>query len=365
MTRRQAISATVAAPLALAAQSKQNKIGLIGNGNRATAHLRAYLEMPEAKVTALSDVEPARMDSFNTQLGGQCAKYIDWRELVKDRNVDIVAITVPNYLHPEMAIAALRAGKHVLLEKPIAINYTLARQIQAEAKRSGRVFAVGMQRRYMERDHHVQQLVDGGVIGKLHYVNISEYRGDWSPKGWLYTDPATGKKTNWRFLKKTTGSTELEFSVHAFSQVVQLAKSPLARCVASGGTVFYPDHETRDLTNGVIDFENGVRFDYSFCLFAPNVPGSTTIVGSKGTLRYGDGPILLDSASNSGQPVPAHTGFEAGRAETKMYREFFAAVAEGRESALSAELAIDAAKVAYAMDIAIEQDRVVTGKDFA
>jgi predicted dehydrogenase len=363
MTRRQALTASAAAPLALA-QARQNKIGLIGNGNRATAHLRAYLEMPEAKVVALSDVEPVRMDSFNTQLGGQCAKYIDWRELVKDRNVDIVAIATPNFLHPEMAIAALRAGKHVLLEKPIAINYKLAREIQAEARKSGRVFAVGMQRRYMERDHHIQQLVDNGAIGKLLYINISEYRGDWSPKGWHYTDPATGRTANWRFLKRAAGSTELEFSVHAFSQVAQLVKSPLARCVASGGTVFYPDHETRDTTNGVIEFESGARLDYSFCLFAPNVPGSTTIVGSKGTLRYGDGPILMDTAGKKGQAPPAHNGFEAGRAETKMYREFFAAVAEGRESALSAEVAIDAAKIAYAMDMAIEENRVVIGRDF-
>ena len=285
--------------------------------------------------------------------------------MIRDKNVDIVAIAVPNFLHAEMAIAALRAGKNVLLEKPIAINYQLARQIQAEAKKSGKTLAIGMQRRYTKRDHHVQQIADSGLIGQVRFVNIAEYRGDWSPKGWQYRDPKTGRVANWRFLKSATGSTELEFSVHAFSQVAQMVKSPLARAVASGGNLFYRDHETRDLCEGLIDFENGARLTYSFCLFAPGTPGSTVIVGDKGTLRYAtDGEILIDVAGKKGQAAPPHTGFSAGLAETQMYREFFAAIAENRECALNAELAIESAKLAYAMDLAVEQNRVVTGKDF-
>ncbi|MBM3738206.1 MAG: Gfo/Idh/MocA family oxidoreductase [Acidobacteria bacterium] len=366
MTRREIVPAVAAASLAMAQSANQNRIGLIGNGNRGTVHLSAYLKMPEVKVTALSDLESSRMDSYNAKLGGTAAKYIDWRELIRDSNVDVVAIAVPNHLHPEMAIAALRAGKHVLLEKPIAVNYKLARQIQAEAKKSGKVFAVGMQRRYMARDHHIQQMVDNGVIGKLKAIQITEYRGDWSPKGWHYTDPKTGRTANWRFLKSATGSTELEFSVHAFSQVTQLVKSPLARCTGSGGRLHYADHETRDLTHGLIDFENGVRFNYTFCLFAPGVPGQTVIVGDKAVLRYSsDGPILLDSLAGPAQQPPALTGFEPEQAEVKMYREFLGAIAEKRESALSAELAIEAAKVAYAIDMAIEQNRNVTARDFA
>lgn len=350
----------------MAQGADKRRIGLIGNGNRGTAHVAAYLKLPEAQVTALSDLDPARMDSFNAKLGGGATKYVDWRELVKDRNVDIVAIATPNFLHPEMAIAALRAGKHVLLEKPIAINYRLARQIQAEAKKSGRVLAIGMQRRYRAMDAHVQQLVDSGLIGKVRMIGIAEYRGDWSTKGWQYTDPKSGRKANWRFLKSATGSTELEFGVHAFSQVVQLVKAPLTRCVASGATVHYADHETRDVCQGLIDFADGTRFDYSFCLFSQGTPGRTVIIGDKGTLRYGDGDgLLLDSPRGKGQKPPAFTGDATTLAEVAMYREFFAAIAEKRESALSAETAIEAAKIAYAMEIATVENRLVTGRDFA
>jgi predicted dehydrogenase len=364
MTRREALFG--ASLLSAQTAAEPRRIGLIGNGNRATAHLAAYLKMPEAKVTALSDTEASRMDQFHLKLGGGATKYVDWRELLRDKSVDIVVIATPNFLHPEMAIAALRAGKHVLLEKPIAINYKLARAIQAEAKKSGRVLAIGMQRRYMPRDAHIQQLVDNGAIGAVRFINIAEYRGDWSPRGWHYTDPKTGRTANWRFLKSAAGSTELEFSVHAFSQVMQLVKSPLARCVASGATVHYPDHETRDVCEGLIDFANGTRLAYTFCLFSQGTPGRTVIVGDKGTLRYGDdGQVILDNAQRRGQTPPPLAGHSGLPAEVSMYREFFAAIEEKRESALNAEVAIEAAKIAYAMDMAITEDRVVTAKDFA
>ncbi len=364
-TRRAAL-AQAATGVVLAQNASPAKVGLIGNGNRGTAHLAAYLKMPEIKVTALSDLDSARMDTYNAKLGGGATKYVDWRELIRDKNVEVVAIATPNFLHPEMAIAALRAGKHVLLEKPIAINYQLAKQIEAEARKSGKVFAVGMQRRYRTTDAHVQQLVDSGIIGAVRFINISEYRGDWSPRGWHYKDPKSGRTANWRFLKSAAGSTELEFSVHAFSQVVQLVKSPLARCLASGGIMHYKDHETRDVCEGIIDFDNGVRFTYTFCLFAQGTPGRTVIVGDKGVLRYGeDGAILLDTPGAKGKTPPPLTGHGGEPAEVLMYKEFLAAIHERRQSVLSAAAAMDAAKIAWAMEIATVESRIVTAKDFA
>ncbi|MFN7938872.1 MAG: Gfo/Idh/MocA family oxidoreductase [Bryobacteraceae bacterium] len=367
VSRRAAVLQAASAGVAMAqGGAARAKVGLIGNGNRGTAHLGAYVKMPEIQVTALSDLDGTRMDAYNAKLGGGATKYVDWRELIRDKNVEVVAIATPNFLHPEMAIAALRAGKHVLLEKPIAINYQLAKQIEAEAKKSGKVFAVGMQRRYRPMDAHVQQLVDSGLIGDVKFINIAEYRGDWSPRGWHYKDPKTGRTANWRFLKSATGSTELEFSVHAFSQVVQLVKSPLARCQASGATMFYKDHETRDVCEGLIDFANGVRLTYTFCLFATGTPGRTVIVGDKGVLRYGeDGALLLDSAAGKGKTPPPLTGHSGETAEVLMYKEFLSAIREKRQSVLSAAAAMDAAKLAWAMEIATVENRVVTGKDFS
>ncbi|MBM3813179.1 MAG: Gfo/Idh/MocA family oxidoreductase [Acidimicrobiia bacterium] len=191
MTRRHLLTA----PAATFAQNPPPPgIGIIGTGNRASAHFRAYPQLSEARIVALSDLESERMETYNKTLPRRAATYTDWRELLKDPQVGIVVITAPNFLHHDMAIAALRAGKHVLLEKPIAITYTLARRIQKEAESSGRILAVGMQRRYWAMDAHIQQLVDGNLIGPVRFIQVSEYRGDWSPRGWQYTDPATGGK---------------------------------------------------------------------------------------------------------------------------------------------------------------------------
>jgi predicted dehydrogenase len=365
MLRRQLLAGGAAA-LASAQAASPAKIGIIGTGNRSTAHVKAYLNMPEIQVVAMSDLDSSKMQATNKRLGTNATTYTDWRELIKDKNVSIVVIAVPNYLHREMALAAMRAGKDVMLEKPIAVNEKEAQEIRREAERLGRVLGIGMQRRYWEADSHVQQLVDNGVIGTLRFIVMNEYRGDWSPTAWQYTDPATGKKTNWRFLKKLAGSTELEFSVHGFGQVTQLVRSPLSRCVASGGSVHYSGRDMRDVCNGLIDFENGVRFNYSFCLFSKGTPGSQVIIGDKGTLRRIDrGELVLDTPTKSNQKPPPLTGHSGEIPEVLLYREFLKAVAERRQPEVNAKVAIDAARIAYAMEIAITENRVVTGRDFA
>ena len=86
-------------------------------------------------------------------------------ELIRDPKVGIVVIATPGYLHKQMALEALRAGKDLLLEKPIALNYADALEIVREAKRSRRIVAVGMQRRYAQQDTAVRQAIEGGMIG--------------------------------------------------------------------------------------------------------------------------------------------------------------------------------------------------------
>src|SRR5262249_56159122 len=105
---------------------------------------------------------------------------------------------------------------------------------------------VGMQGRYSDTDAQFQAVLDSGTIGAVKMIIYSEYRGDWNPGTWLYTDPATGQKTSWRRLAKTAGSTELEFSIHALAMVTNMVKSPLVRLSATGGGVHYNDGgETR------------------------------------------------------------------------------------------------------------------------
>jgi len=364
LTRRQAISTGIAA--ALQAQDQPMKLGVIGLGTRGNqAHVATLKKLPEAKITAICDIQSDRMQQINDGLPSKAVTYVDYRELIKDPNVGIVVIATPGYLHHEMALAALRAGKDLVLEKPLALNYRDAMEIVREAEKSGRIVAVGMQRRYSDADAQFQAALDSGTIGDVKMIVYSEYRGDWNPGTWQYTDPATGKKTSWRRLAKTAGSTELEFSIHALAMVANMVKSPLVRLAASGGVVHYKDgRDTRDVVSIIADFASGARLDYTFNLFAQGVRESLTVVGDKGVLQRARGP-LTSTIGGKQQEVKMEVNQPPGTAEVRMYREFLQNVRDRKQSVIGPRVALEPAKIAYGSEISIRQNRLVTAKDFA
>src|SRR5260370_41137869 len=113
-SRRQAIATGIATlgAAALEAQDQPMKIGVIGLGLRGhQAHVATLKQFSEAKITAICDIQPDRMQKINDELPAKAATYVDYRELIKDPNVGIVVVATPGYLHHEMALAALHAGK--------------------------------------------------------------------------------------------------------------------------------------------------------------------------------------------------------------------------------------------------------------
>ena len=351
----------------LAAQAAEPlKVGLIGVGLRSGAHLDALRKLGEAQVVALSDLDSARMAKANQGLPSPAATYTDYRELIRDRSVQVVVIITPGYLHHEMALEALRAGKDVLLEKPMANTYAEALDIQRETRRSGRILAVGMQRRYFRNDAEYQQVVDSGVLGPIRLVTYWDFRGDWNPNTWQYTDPATGRRTSWRWLKKTAGSSELEYSIHSLAMVANMVKAPFVRLAASGGVVHFPGRETRDVSAIIVDFSNGARLNYSFCCFAPGGGSGCIVIGDEGTLRRDQGKLML--YLRAGKPRPAE--IDPARLpnedpEVLMYREFFRSIRDRKPSVLGPDAALEPSKIAYGAEISISENRIVTAQDFA
>ncbi len=344
------------------------KIGVIGLGVRGTqAHVVALKQLADAKITALCDLQPDRMQKVNDGLPAKAATYVDYRELIKDPNVSIVVVATPGYLHHDMALAALRAGKDLVLEKPLSLNYKDAMDVVREAERSGRVVAVGMQRRYSDADMQFQAALDSGMIGPVKMIIYSEFRGDWANATTNYTDPATGKTTIWRRTSKAAGSTELEFSIHALAMVCNMVKSPLVRLAASGGVVHYHDgRDTRDVIAIAADFASGARLDYTFNLFSQGVRESLTVIGDKGTLqRAGNKSPLMSTIGGKTQEVKMDLAVPPASAEVRLYREFFQNVRDRKPSVVSPRVALEPAKIAYGSDISIRENRIVTAGDFS
>ena len=360
--------ATAAAQRALAqagAPDDPPRIGLIGIGNRSSAHLRAFGELGNVEVVALSDIQADRMRAAREGPAAGAEMYTDYRELIADKRVQAVTIATPNHLHAPMAIAALRAGKDVLLEKPIGLTYEEALQVAAAAREIGAVLAVGMQRHFKADYRRIIETVRAGEIGTPYLFAINEYRGDWNPRTWGWRDPQTGKIIPWRHLRSLAGSSLLEFSVHSYAFLYEMIGKPLTFCAATGGAVHWPERETEDNITVVAEYGN-IRLQHTYSGCAPGARWQVTIVGGKGSLQYDQQTATVRVAGASPRVLDLGPEESAGPSmEAQMYTDFFRAVRERSVPALNADFAIEATKLAYAAWMSIDERRIVTDADFA
>ena len=341
------------------------KMGMIGLGNRSRRHLGAYEELGDVEVAALSDIQADRMRAARAGPAANAELYTDWRELIADKRVQAVAIAVPNYLHAEMTIAALQAGKDVLVEKPIALNYREALEVKAAVEQTGRVLAIGMQRHFDPVLSRIVEAVHSGAIGSPYLFALNEYRGDWNPRTWQWTDPETGKSVPWRHLRTLAGSSLLEFSVHSYAFLYEMIGQPLTYCAATGGAVHWPDRTTVDNIAVIAEY-GGIRVQHTYSGSSPGADWHLTIAGSEGSLQYDrranavriHGPNAR--ALDLGGPDSSAPSMEA-----QMYLDFFNAIRKGSQPALNAQFAIEASKLAYAASTSIDERRIVTDADFA
>lgn len=359
------LATSLAAATSSAQSTKSPRLGVIGLGTRAQRHLTAFEALPGTEIAALCDIQPERMRAAQKGPGANAKLYVDYRELIADKNVQAVTIVTPNYLHADMAIAAMEAGKDVLLEKPIGLNYAEAKLVAAAAQRTGRILAVGMQRHYASDQRVLREFVRNGELGTLRHAVLNEYRGDWNPRTWQWTDPATGEKTPWRFRRELTGSSLLEFSVHSYGLLQQMIDSPLVRCAATGGAIHWPERTTEDLINVIAEYDNGVRLEHAYNGFSRGARWHMTLVGDRGSLQWDRRTATVvrngeDSFDLDLQQYPPDGGHEAA-----MYRDFFESVRTRKPHPLGPEFAIAATKLAWAAWVSIDKGRFATAEDFA
>ena len=357
--------AAVAATTAQAQSAGAPRVGLIGLGNRSRAHLGAFRALGGIEVAALSDVESDRMRAAQSGPAAAAEMYTDYRELIADERVQAVVITAPNYLHAEMAIAALRAGKDVLVEKPIGLNYQEALRVAEAANESGQVLAVGMQRYFNPAYRKIIETVLSGEIGQPYLLALNEYRGDWNPLTWGWPDPQTGNTTPWRHRRELSGSSLLEFSVHSYAFLHEMIGQPLSFCAATGGAMHWPERTTEDNITVVAEFGD-VRLQHTYSGSAPGAKWQLTVTGSKGSLQYDFREATIRLIGENARTLGLSAiEMQRGALEEEMYRDFFRAVRERSRPRLNAQFAIEASKLAYGAWISIDERRIVTAADFA
>jgi myo-inositol 2-dehydrogenase/D-chiro-inositol 1-dehydrogenase len=184
------------------------RFGLIGFGAWGRFHAASIAKAPRARLAAIAARSDAAAEAAR-QAYPDAAIHRDWRSLLADPDIDAVDVVVPNHLHREIGVAALDAGKHVLLEKPMANSIADCDALIAAARRSGRQLAVGHEFRLSTQWGLIKQVIDEGRIGRPLHALVS-----------LFRFPYRQGSGGWRYDPQTVGSWILEEPVHFFDMLM-------------------------------------------------------------------------------------------------------------------------------------------------
>lgn len=233
-------------------------IGIIGYRGFGAFCTEAFHEAGTGRVAAYAGRDRAAMDAV-AQKYGVLRTYTDWHELVTDPAVEIVHIVTPPGLHAEMAVAALRAGKHVFGEKPLATTNEDARRILEAGRESGKLVGINYVMRYDPLYQLVAQIAQSGVLGALTHVGFENYASD---EG-LADD-------HWFWDKPQSGGIFIEHGVHFFDIVGAIVGAEAQSVLGRAWTRRDGTHK-EDRVQAIVTYRNGIEASF---YHAFNRPGA-------------------------------------------------------------------------------------------
>jgi predicted dehydrogenase len=169
------------------AMADKTRIAVVGAGHVAqVAHIPAYRANPDVELVAVVDEDPVKARRIKEQAGFK-TWYEDFNTMLRKADVDAVDICTPNYLHAPMGIAALRSGRDVLCEKPLARNAAEAQRMVDTAEENGRILMVAMNNRFREDAQVLQKFIAGKELGDVNVVKAGWLRRatDWKERAWF------------------------------------------------------------------------------------------------------------------------------------------------------------------------------------
>jgi len=152
---------------------KKIKIAVIGCGTIAnSAHIPAYMANEDCEIIYFCDIIPERAEKAVEEYG--CGKaVVDYKDILGDESLDAVSVCTPNNVHPTISIDFLRAGKHVLCEKPAAKTYFEVQKMQKACHESGKMLLIGVVNRFRESVNRIKKLIDDGELGNVYQIYVS------------------------------------------------------------------------------------------------------------------------------------------------------------------------------------------------
>ena len=264
------------------------KIGVVGAGNIGTnAHLPAYAKCSNAIPAAICDINLDRAKAAAEKFG-IAQVYSSVEEMLQKSDIEAVDICTWNNAHSEVCVAAANAGKHVLCEKPLAMNLSEGFKMQKAINDAGVVFLLAVPSRFKSENMYLRELYDRGELGKVYYAKTSNIRRRGTPTGWF-----TDKKTS-------GGGPIIDIGVHRIDAAWYLMGCPKPVRVSANVFTEIGDYQTKgvgrwqgtpcpdnkfdceDSGAGVIHFENGavMVFEASWAINCES-KSETVICGTK------------------------------------------------------------------------------------
>ncbi|RLE82118.1 MAG: hypothetical protein DRJ51_02220 [Thermoprotei archaeon] len=227
-------------------------LAIIGAGGMGRAYIKAFKQMPEANVIAVVDVDEKRAREVAKEYGVP-EYYSDWRKVVKKDEIDAVAVCTPVKFHKEITVGALNSGKHVMCEKPPAMNAVEAEEMARAAKENNRILMYGFQWRFMEKSRYIRKLVQEGFFGHIYRARIHYLRQFGIPlgaDGWFRTRSLAG------------GGVLIDCGVHLIDLTYWLTGRP--KPILAFGKQYdyigrrFTNFDVEDTYIGLVLFENGM-----------------------------------------------------------------------------------------------------------
>ena len=223
------------------------KVAIIGAGGISVAHIEAFLKFPDrCQIVAIADIysdkAEARINEF--QLSAKVVQ--DYKELLND-DIDLVSVCTPPYTHAPIAIDFLRAGKHVLVEKPMASSLKECDEMNAAAQESGKILSVVAQNRFRTPMMNLKSVLDTGLMGKIVHAQVDSF---WW-RGHCYYD--LWWRGTW---EKEGGGCTLNHAVHHIDAFLWMMGRPTEVHAVMSNTS-HDNAEVEDLSIAILRFPNG------------------------------------------------------------------------------------------------------------
>jgi predicted dehydrogenase len=307
------------------------RIGVIGTGGIANgAHLPGYSQIPDdVEIFALCDIDPKALKTTSAKYPHVKHKFEDYNDLLAMDEIDGVSVCTPNGVHHAPTLAAFKAGKHVLCEKPIALNAKQGAEMVKAARKAGKILQIGYNSRFAPTNQVLKQFIEAGELGEIYYARAQALRVRGIPGWGVFIDK-----------EKQGGGPLIDIGVHILDLTLWLMGHPKAKSVSGVtyqklgirgdlvgfmGQWDYKKFTVEDMASALVRFENGVSIaiEASFIANLKEEVHTSTLLGTEGGATTSPFSIMQERHKSifSYEPQVPNANINTHYAEMKAFVE--------------------------------------------